>query len=127
MPLFQLHKSELGSFQELAHASDIQFGQLSLLKVNIGCTRGGHYHTRKHEWFACIRGKCKIEMVGVGAYRHSRVVELDASGIEFVEVMPYESHKVINTGDDLCELLVIISEPFDPENPDTIEYKEGNK
>ncbi len=120
--LFRLHKDERGSFQELAHASDVQFGQLSMLKVNIGCTRGGHYHTRKHEWFCCTRGRCKMEMVGVGASRHNRVVELDASQIEFVEIMPYESHKVINTGDDLCELLVIVSEVFNPEDADTIEY-----
>ncbi len=116
--LFPLHKDDRGSFQELVHSKDIEFGQLSLLKVNVGCSRGDHYHMHKLEWFACIHGKCTMQMSHVRG-NAKRQVELDESHIEFIQIMPYERHKVINTGEAVCELLVIASESFNPLDPDT--------
>lgn len=119
---FELHKNELGSFQELAHKDDVEFGQLSMLKVAPHKERGGHYHTRKNEWFACIRGKCVMKMVDVVTGVH-REIELDCNHTEFKQIYPYESHKVINYYNEECELLVIISEPYDPNDHDTIKYE----
>jgi dTDP-4-dehydrorhamnose 3,5-epimerase-like enzyme len=120
--MFPIHKDERGSFQELAHENEIVFGQLSLLKVNPKCTRGGHYHTYKEEWFCCIRGKCLMEMIDVKTKR-VRKVELDGEKPEFIYILPYESHSVINNYDEPCELLVIVSEIYDEKTHDTYKYE----
>jgi UDP-2-acetamido-2,6-beta-L-arabino-hexul-4-ose reductase len=121
--MYPLHKNETGSFQELAHSADIRFGQLSILKINHGCTRGGHYHTRKEEWFCCIHGKCELRLNDVKD-GSSRVIMLDEANREFVKVKPYENHVITNLSDlEECELLVIISEKYNSENPDTFKYE----
>ena len=108
-----------GSFQELVHSSDVKFGQLSLLRVNPGCARGGHYHTRKEEWFCCIHGKCEMEMTDVKDGT-TRAVILEDSKKEFILIKPYESHLVRNfSKSEVCELLVIVSEEYNPEDTDT--------
>ena len=120
--MYPLHKNETGSFQELAHASDVEFGQLSLLTVAPRCTRGGHYHTRKMEWFCCIHGRCYIACTDVRTGRQ-RSITLEESNREFLIVNPYESHIALNPHDQECELLVICNEEYDPENPDTIKWE----
>jgi dTDP-4-dehydrorhamnose 3,5-epimerase-like enzyme len=124
--MFPLHENKEGSFQELAHSNDVEFGQLSILKINPRCTRGGHYHKVKKEWFCCIRGECEMELQNIkdGKFRH---VLLDALHSEFVLINPYESHSITNLGDELCEVLIIVSESYDPENPDTYEYAVHSK
>ena len=117
--MYPLHQNDTGSFQELAHASNIQFGQLSLLTVAPRRTRGGHYHTHKIEWFCCIRGRCYIVATDARTGKQRNIV-LEDSNREFVIVNPYEVHIVLNPSDQECELLIISSEEYAPENPDTI-------
>jgi len=115
--MYPLHKNDTGSFQELAHSSDVKFGQLSMLKVNIGGIRGGHYHKRKEEWFCCIRGRCQMDIVKDGT---TRSIILDGDKSEFVLISPYEKHTVVNAGClQVCELLIIASEDYKPEDSDT--------
>ena len=121
---YPLHQNDTGSFQELAHASDIEFGQLSLLTIAPRCTRGGHYHTHKKEWFCCLHGRCYIVCANVRT-EGRRSVTLDSGNKEFALVSPYESHVVLNPYEQECELLVISSEEFDPENTDTIKHKDN--
>ena len=120
--MYPLHQNDTGSFQELAHASDVQFGQLSLLTIAPRRTRGGHYHTHKIEWFCCIRGRCFIIVTNIINQQQWSIV-LEDSNREFVIVNPYEVHVVLNPSNRECELLIISSEEYDLENPDTI--KEG--
>ena len=113
-----------GSFQELAHSSDVKFGQLSLLRVNSGFARGGHYHTHKEEWFCCIHGRCEMEITNVKDGT-MRAVILEDSKKEFILIKPYESHLVRNfSKSDICELLVIVSEEYSPEDPDTFKSED---
>ena len=120
--LYPLHKNDTGSFQELAHTYDgIEFGQLSLLTIAPGCSRGGHYHTRKKEWFCCIHGKCSVVCTNISTVRQ-RSIHLDGQNREFVSVEPYESHIVINYDADECTLLVICSESYNRNDTDTIEW-----
>ena len=123
MTSYTVHQNETGSFQELAHASDVEFGQLSLLTIAPRCKRGGHYHTRKREWFCCIHGACVIVLADTAVGMQLDAIELSDVSREFVEVCPYEVHTVLNPHDQECELLAISSEEYDPENPDTIKYE----
>ena len=120
---YPLHQDDTGSFQELAHKSGIEFGQLSLLTVAPRRTKGGHYHTRKKEWFCCIHGRCYIAAVNVKTGK-PRSITLDENSKKFVMVNPYESHVVLNPSDIECELLVICNEEYDPDNPDTVKYND---
>jgi len=120
--MYPLHQNETGSFQELAHASDVQFGQLSLLTIAPRCTRGGHYHTHKKEWFCCTHGRCYIVCTNVKT-GEQRDIALNDGNREFAIVNPYESHVALNPHDQECELLVICNEEYDPDNPDTIKYE----
>jgi len=121
---YPLHNNETGSFQELAHSSDVKFGQLSILTIEPQCKRGGHYHTRKEEWFCCIHGKCKLELVNIKDGT-KKVLFLSDAYREYVLIKPYESHTVTNLGSKVeCEILIIISEEYNPEDPDTIKYME---
>ncbi len=124
--MYPLHKNDTGSFQELAHASDIQFGQLSLLTIAPKCERGGHYHTYKKEWFCCVHGRCCIVLHSPKGEQLGSLT-LDDTNREFVTVNPYEVHAVLNPHDQECELLVISSEEYDPDNPDTIKWEGDNK
>ncbi len=120
---FPLYKDERGSFQELAHSDDVKFGQLSLLAVNPRYTRGGHYHTRKKEWFCCIRGACRMEMVNINDGTKREVI-LNEENREFVLIKPYESHTVTNPSEfGECVLLVIVSEKYNPNDADTFKYE----
>lgn len=120
--LFPLHEDERGSFQELAHSDDVQFGQLSILKINPKCVRGGHYHTRKQEWFCCIHGKCRLDLVNV--YDKSQLSSiLEDTCRVFLPVEPFHIHTVKNLSNTkVCELLVIASEKYNPDDADTITY-----
>jgi len=51
---------------------------------------------------------------------------LEDSNKEFVIVNPYEVHVVLNPSNRECELLIISSEEYDPENTDTIK-EEGKE
>jgi len=120
--MYPLHQNDTGSFQELAHKSDIKFGQLSILTIEPRCSRGGHYHTHKKEWFCCIHGSCYLASVSMqsGERRSATLVEDER---EFVKVSPYFLHTVLNPHDVACELLIISSEEYDPDDPDTVKYE----
>jgi UDP-2-acetamido-2,6-beta-L-arabino-hexul-4-ose reductase len=110
-----------GSFQELIHSDEVDFGQLSLLKINRGCQRGGHYHRRKREWFSCIHGICRMELANIktGVKRYTVLGGLKN---EFIYVAPFENHTIVNISDHECELLVISSEIYREEDADTIKF-----
>ena len=54
----------------------------------------------------------------------ARTTNLDESHREFAKVEPYESHSVTNPDkSEECELLIIISEEYNPDDPDTFKYE----
>lgn len=119
-----VHDNPTGSFQELARKNDVTFGQLSHLSIKPKCSRGNHYHKRKEEWFCCIRGKCEMHLVDVRSNKE-RMILLDSSHKEFVKVNPFENHIVTNLSEEEdCELLIIISEEYNPDDPDTFKPNE---
>lgn len=118
---YPVHESETGSFQELARASDVKFGQLSILEIEPGCSRGGHYHERKEEWFCCVKGVCRLDM------RPGLSFTLFGSDRKLVHVPSGMPHTLINVGqvdfDSTCTVLVISSEEYAPDDPDTYPVK----
>ncbi len=123
--MYPIHTNETGSFQELAKSKDVRFGQLSYLTISPQCTRGNHYHKRKEEWFCCIRGICEMKLTDIRT-RTSRSIMLDSSSKEFFKVNPFENHIIYNLDfDKECELLIIISEEYDENDPDTFKPEDS--
>jgi UDP-2-acetamido-2,6-beta-L-arabino-hexul-4-ose reductase len=93
-------------------------GQSSYSTTVPGITRGNHYHTRKVERFAVIKGKAKIQLRKVGT---SDVVEYELDGKEpsFVDMPIWYTHNITNIGDEELLTMFWINEPYNPADPDT--------
>ena len=105
-----------GSFVEIARTGSA--GQFSFSTTKPGITRGNHYHTRKAERFAVIKGKARIQLRRIGT---DTVINYDLDGREpaFVDMPIWTTHNITNTGNDELVTLFWINEPFNPEDPDT--------
>ncbi len=93
-------------------------GQCSFSTTVPGITRGNHFHTRKIERFAVIKGKALIQLRKIDT---DEVLDfyLDGSEPAYVDMPIWYTHNIKNIGDE--ELLTIfwINEPYDPKNADT--------
>ncbi len=111
-----LKTDERGSFVETVR--EATGGQCSFSTTRPGVTRGNHFHTRKIERFAVIRGKACIRLRRIGT---GEVLEFFLSGEApaYVDMPVWYTHNITNTGDDDLYTLFWINEPFDPADPDT--------
>ncbi len=107
---------ERGSFVEIARTSSS--GQFSYSTTVSGVTRGNHYHTRKVERFAVIKGEARIQLRKIGT---EEVINYDLSGENpsFVDMPIWTTHNIINTGNEELITLFWINEPYNQEDPDT--------
>ena len=110
------HTDPRGSFVEIARTQTS--GQFSFSTTVPGITRGNHFHTRKAERFAVIRGKARIQLRKIGT---SEVINYDLDGEEpaYVDMPIWYTHNITNTGDEELITLFWINEPYDPEDADT--------
>lgn len=122
------HDSRTGSFQELIHADEITFGQLSYSTVGVSYARGGHYHEKKEEWFFVLEGRMAVDFFDpqTGAYIDTQTLFADsgspAAGLHVPA--PY-LHAVRNLGTADIRYVLIANESFDPQRPDTYKWGEG--
>jgi UDP-2-acetamido-2,6-beta-L-arabino-hexul-4-ose reductase len=93
-------------------------GQVSFSTTKPGITRGNHFHTRKIERFAVIRGKARIKLRKIGS---SEVMSFDLDGSQpgYVDMPVWYSHNITNTGTEELYTIFWINEFFDPNDPDT--------
>jgi len=93
-------------------------GQVSFSTTVPGITRGNHYHTRKAERFAVIKGKAIIELRKIGT---SEVLsfELDGENPSFVDMPIWFTHNIKNIGEEELYTIFWISEFFVEGDADT--------
>jgi UDP-2-acetamido-2,6-beta-L-arabino-hexul-4-ose reductase len=105
-----------GSFVEIAKL--YIGGQVSFSTTIPGITRGNHFHTRKIERFAVIKGKALIELRKIGT---SEVLEfyLDGDKPSFVDMPIWYTHNIKNVGDEDLYTIFWINEFYDQKDPDT--------
>jgi UDP-2-acetamido-2,6-beta-L-arabino-hexul-4-ose reductase len=116
-PFFlKLNTDNRGSFVETVKLRS--GGQISFSTTNPGITRGNHFHTRKAERFAVIKGEARIELRRIGT-DDKMTFELSGKRPSFVDMPVWYTHNITNTGNE--ELLTIfwINEFFDKADPDT--------
>lgn len=114
--MYQQHTDDRGAFTELIR-SEIG-GQVSFSTTKSGITRGNHFHTRKIERFAVIKGKARIQLRKIGT---EELIEFDLDGNEpsFVDMPIWYTHNITNVGDEELYTVFWVNEAFDPANPDT--------
>lgn len=113
---FTQHTDPRGSFVEVIRLGI--GGQVSFSTTVPGITRGNHYHTRKIERFAVIKGKALIQLRRIGT---DEVLDfyLDGSEPAYVDMPIWYTHNIKNIGDDVLYTNFWINEAYDPDDADT--------
>jgi UDP-2-acetamido-2,6-beta-L-arabino-hexul-4-ose reductase len=112
----KLNTDQRGSFVETVKTNS--GGQVSFSTTAPGITRGNHFHTRKAERFAVIKGKALIELRRIGT-DEVLSFELDGDHPSFVDMPVWYTHNIKNTGTDELYTIFWINEHFDANDPDT--------
>jgi UDP-2-acetamido-2,6-beta-L-arabino-hexul-4-ose reductase len=112
----KLNTDERGSFVETVKLNS--GGQVSFSTTKPGVTRGNHFHTRKAERFAVIKGKARIELRRIGTDEIMRF-DLDGNQPSFVDMPVWHTHNITNTGDDDLFTIFWINEFYNPDDADT--------
>lgn len=113
---FTQHTDNRGAFVEIARHGIA--GQTSFSTTVPGITRGNHFHTRKIERFAVIKGNALIQLRRIG----TDVIHdfyLDGEEPSYVDMPIWHTHNIKNIGEDTLYTIFWIDEPYDAADPDT--------
>jgi UDP-2-acetamido-2,6-beta-L-arabino-hexul-4-ose reductase len=113
---FVEHTDPRGSFVEIIRLG--VGGQVSFSTTVPGITRGNHYHTRKIERFAVIKGKALIQLRKIGT---DEVLDfyLDGEEPSYVDMPIWYTHNIKNIGEEVLYTNFWINEFYDVNDPDT--------
>ncbi|MCJ8152367.1 NAD-dependent epimerase/dehydratase family protein [Chryseobacterium sp. SSA4.19] len=113
---FKQHTDQRGAFVEVVRLGI--GGQCSFSTTVPGITRGNHYHTRKIERFAVIKGKALIQLRKIDA---DEVLDfyLDGNEPAYVDMPIWYTHNIKNIGEEELYTIFWINEAFNPESADT--------
>jgi len=110
------HTDARGAFVEIIRLS--VGGQVSFSTTVPGVTRGNHFHTRKIERFAVIKGNAQIQLRKIGSEK-TLTYKLSGEDPAYVDMPVWFTHNITNIGDDELFTIFWINEFFDPNDPDT--------
>lgn len=113
---FKKNTDPRGVFIELIRLN--QGGQVSFSTTIPGITRGNHFHTKKIERFAVIKGKALIQLRRIGT-DEVYDFELDGNDPSFVDMPVWFTHNIKNIGQEELITIFWINEFYNPEDPDT--------
>jgi len=113
---FVSHKDPRGAFTEIIRLN--VGGQVSFSTTVPQITRGNHFHTRKIERFAVIKGKALIQLRQIG---NDEVLDFYLDGEEpaYVDMPIWYTHNIKNIGEEELYTIFWINEFYDPADPDT--------
>jgi len=112
------HGDNRGDFVEVLKLDKVG-GQVSFSTTVPGITRGNHYHTRKFERFAVIKGKARLQIRRIDTDRVLNF-EIDADQCPgFVDMPIWYTHNITNIGSEDVYTIFWINEFYDPEDGDT--------
>lgn len=113
---FTQHTDPRGAFVEVVRLGI--GGQVSFSTTVPGITRGNHFHTRKIERFAVIKGKALIQLRKIGTEAVLNF-ELDGSEPAYVDMPIWYTHNIKNTGKEDLYTIFWINEAYNADDPDT--------
>ena len=113
---FVSHRDPRGAFTEIIRLNI--GGQISFSTTFPQITRGNHFHTRKIERFAVIKGKAQIQLRQIGT---DEIIDffLDGSEPAYVDMPIWYTHNIKNIGEEELYTIFWINEFYDPADPDT--------
>ncbi len=112
----RLNTDDRGSFVETVRLNS--GGLVSFSTTKPGITRGNHFHTRKAERFAVIKGKARIELRRIGTEKVMSF-NLDGTKPSIVDMPIWHTHNITNIGDEDLYTIFWINEHYDASDPDT--------
>jgi UDP-2-acetamido-2,6-beta-L-arabino-hexul-4-ose reductase len=113
---FVQHIDNRGAFVEIARHGISGQSSFSTTVPNI--TRGNHFHTRKIERFAVVKGKALLQLRKIGT-EEVHDFYLDGEHPAYVDMPIWYTHNIKNIGEDLLFTIFWINEPYDAKDPDT--------
>ena len=113
---FTKHTDSRGSFVEIVRLGI--GGQVSFSTTKPGITRGNHFHTRKIERFAVIKGKALIQLRRIGTDEVLHFY-LDGNEPSYVDMPIWYTHNIKNIGKEVLYTNFWINEAYSPEDADT--------
>ena len=113
---FKEHTDPRGSFVEIIRLGI--GGQVSFSTTVPGITRGNHFHTRKIERFAVIKGKALIQLRRIGTDEVLNFY-LDGNEPAYVDMPIWYTHNIKNIGEEVLYTNFWINEAYNPEDADT--------
>lgn len=113
---FTQHTDPRGAFVEVIRLN--VGGQVSFSTTVPGITRGNHFHTRKIERFAVIKGNALIQLRQIGT---DETLDFYLNGDEpaYVDMPVWYTHNIKNVGEEELYTIFWINEFYDPNDPDT--------
>jgi UDP-2-acetamido-2,6-beta-L-arabino-hexul-4-ose reductase len=110
------HSDPRGTFVEVIKLG--AGGQVSFSTTRPGVTRGNHFHTRKVERFAVIKGNARIQLRRIGTEK-TFIFDLNGDEPSYVDMPVWYTHNITNNGSDDLYTIFWINEFYDPNDPDT--------
>jgi UDP-2-acetamido-2,6-beta-L-arabino-hexul-4-ose reductase len=110
------HEDDRGAFVEIVRVGT--GGQVSFSTTHPSIVRGNHFHKRKIERFAVIKGEALIQL---RKYNDDEIMEFYLNGDtpSFVDMPVWFTHNIKNIGAETLYTIFWINEAYNPENPDT--------
>lgn len=114
--LYTKHTDERGEFVEVMKFQTS--GQVSYSTTKPNVTRGNHFHIRKVERFAVIKGKACIKLRKFGTDKVFEFI-IDGDNPGYIDMPIWYTHNITNIGIDELITLFWINEEYDAGDPDT--------
>ena len=121
-----IRHDERGWLAEILRAEKKQAGEeFAHIYVTVafpGKTKGKHYHQRKVEWFCVVSGEAMLFLKDTRTGEEERL-PMGEKNMVTVRIPPHVAHAITNTGAIPFYLIVVVSEQFNPKDPDTFSFK----
>ena len=116
----KVHQDQRGWLAEILRGEAVKgsFGQLLITVAKPGFTKGNHYHLRKREWYCVVGGRGELSVWSKDGKNKTKL-QLSSEELMLVEMPKKYFHKITNNGDEDLVLVVYLSEPYNPDDPDT--------
>lgn len=115
-----IKRDERGWLAEVVRPEDVgdsSFGQILVTTAGPGHIKGNHYHKRKTEWYCVLQGKALLTIIN-NKTRERKEISMGDDNMVLVKIPPHHFHAIKNIGKNEMFLLVYVSEPFNPSDPD---------
>ena len=99
-----------------------EFGQVYVFTGSPGSVKGNHYHARKTEWFCVIGGKGELILFDKRSQQRESII-LSGDNPTVVTISAGVAHAIRNLSDIEMVVLAYITEPYNPDDPDTFPFR----